>query len=148
MATRRRGAARGPGKRVVINREAVEAIRLGAADGLHAVGVATIERARPNVPDAPPLGQGLTGGGMVVTVVDRRKVAGYGPTAKLPRSDPGPKSGIVTYLGYTFPSRFNELGTTHQPARPFFTPALAAESPSAGTVVAPAIAKRLAKVRT
>lgn len=142
-----RGAQRGPGKRVRINREAVDAIRLGWADGTQEVGERIIATARPNVPDAPPLGKGLLGGGMVVTLVDRRKIAGAGPTAKIPRSGRAPAQGIVTYVGYGYPGRFAELGTSHSAPEPFLTPAMGEELGGAGAVVAHKIEQHLKRVR-
>lgn len=130
-----------------MNREALDAITLGAADGLHALGVRVVERARPIAPDAPPIGKGLPGGGMVVTQVRRKKVAGYGPTAKLPRRDPAPKEAVATWIGFTFPGRFQETGTVNMPANPFLTPSLAAEAPSAGEAAAAGIKAKLRGVK-
>jgi hypothetical protein len=133
--------ARKPSKRVVMNREALDAIRLGMADGTHNVGMAIIEGAQ--VPDAPPYGVGLVDTGRVVTLVDGRKVAGEGT----PPREAKVGKGTVTIFGFGFPGRFQELGTSKQPARPFLTPSVQEQIPSAGAECAAATAVRLRGVR-
>lgn len=133
-----RGKAVGPGKRVLLNREAVEAIRLGYADGLQAVGEAILERTRPVVPDAPSYGVGLVDTGQAVTYVDRKKVAGQGsaPRGSVPKE-------LGTVVGYGFPGRFNEVGTVKQPPRPFLTPGFAATAAEGGDMITAAMTARL-----
>jgi hypothetical protein len=133
--------ARKPSSRVVLNREAVEAIRLGSADGLHAAAEAIQDTVRP--PDAEPYGRGLVKREGTATYVDGKKVAGTGTA---PRGAAG--QGIVTVFGWGFPARFNELGTSRQPARPFFTPAVAAGIAQAAPEVAEGITLRLRRVRS
>lgn len=103
--------------KVVINRVAANRVRLALADGVLGVGERAIEKTHP--PDAPPYGRGLPLNGGAVAYIDGRKVGG---NATKPRSERPPKPGIVCYFGFGFPARFNEEGTVHQPARPFFTP--------------------------
>jgi hypothetical protein len=137
--------ARAPGKRVVMNRAALDAIKLGAADGAQAAGELVLRVAEPLVPDREPFGRGLVKTGKVVTYVDGRKVAGTGTA---PRRDPPPPVGTCTYVGYGFPGRFQELGTVQHPAQPFLTPSMA--SASGGEVddrYAQGIRARLAAVR-
>lgn len=134
---------RGRGYRVVMNREALDAITLGSADGLQLVGERIIEAAGPNVPDEPPLNVGLVDRHGVATYVNGKKVAGNGT---VPRSGRQP-TGIMTVFGYGFPARFNETGTIHQPARPFLTPAAAGTVPGTAEVVAETISRRLTAVR-
>lgn len=135
---------RRPSARVVMNRQAVDAIWLGYADGMQQVGLNVLERTRPRVPDRPPIGKGLVKSGRATTYVNGQKVAG---TSNAPRAS-HPPGGIITVIGYGFPGRFNEVGTIHQPARPFLTPGMAAEVPSAGPAAAVAIERRLRKVRS
>lgn len=128
--------ARKPSTRVVMNREAVSAIRLGEADGLQAAGERIQSLVRP--PDAEPYGKGLVKASGVATYVDGKKVAGVGtaPRAAIPKV-------MGTVLGWGFPARFNELGTVRQPARPFFTPAMQEGLPEVAGDVAQAIEQRL-----
>lgn len=130
-----------------MNREALDAIRLGQADGLEAVGEAIIAVATPRAPDAAPYGKGLVGGGSVVTMVDRRKVASFGPLSRIPRSGRVPAVGTVSVVGFSFPGRFKETGTIYNPAEPFLTPSVAEVIPDAAALVAAAVAKRLQRVR-
>lgn len=134
---------RGPGKRVVMNRAAIDAIRLGYADGMQEVGEAILARAEPHVPDEPPIGKGLVQTGAAVTYVDGQKVAGRGTMPRSGRTN----QGIMTAVGYGFPGRFNEVGTVHQPARPFLTPAIAAEVRGGMGAIPRRILRRLANVR-
>lgn len=113
--------ARAPGKKVVMNRAALDAIKLGAADGGQAAGELVLQLADGQVPDREPYGRGLVKTGKVATYVDGKKVAG---TGSAPRGA-GVPVGTVTFVGYGFPGRFQELGTVHHAAQPFLTPAMA-----------------------
>jgi HK97 gp10 family phage protein len=128
-------------KTVRINREALTELGLGIADGLLAIGARSIELAGPNVPDAPPEGKGLIKTGSYDVYIKKKQVGG---TATISRKD---KSGIVLYSGYGFPARFNEVGTVHQPARPFFAPAFLQASREIQALVEPHVAARMAKVK-
>jgi len=132
--------ARKPTARVVMNREAVEAIRLGYADGLHATAEDIQDRVRP--PDAAPYGKGLVKREGTATYVGGKKIAGTGtpPRAAIPKD-------IGSVFGWGFPARFQELGTSRQPARPFFTPAVQAGIAEAAPTVAEHVGAALAKVR-
>lgn len=134
--------ARKPSAKVVYNRETADAVRLGVADGLLALAEAILERA--DVPDAPPLGKGLIQHGQAGAWVDGKKVGGQ---ASKPNRMKLPTPGIVVAAGYPFPARFQELGTIHQPPRPFFTPAIEAEIPNAPEHLKPAVRARLAGLR-
>lgn len=103
-------------KTVRLNRAALDAFYGQIADALAQVGKRAIEYTTPSVPDEPPIGAGLVRTGGYVVYVDGKKVAG---NATISRQS---KKGIVLYTGYGFPGRFNEIGTIHQPPRPFFTP--------------------------
>lgn len=127
-----------------MNREAVDALTLGAADGMQAMGVRIVEAANP--PDAAPWGKGLVGGGTAITMVDRKKVAGYGPL-RVGRSQRPPAVGVVTFVGWSFPGRLQELGTAHHPAQPFLTPSFQQEVPEVADEVANAIEARLKRIR-
>jgi hypothetical protein len=129
---------RKPSARVVMNREAVAAIRLGEADGLQAAAERIQALVQP--PDAAPYGKGLVQGGGVVTFVDGKRVASSGKGSP-PRRDIPKVMGTV--FGWLFPARFNELGTVRQPARPFFTPAIQEGLPDVADEVAEAIEQRL-----
>lgn len=136
---------RGPSKRVVMNREAVGALLVGYADGLHQVGLDVIAAA--HVPDAPPLGVGLVNKWGVATVAVGKRVASSGPVGNIPREGAAPKGSITTVVGYGFPGRFVELGTSDTAPQPFLTPAIGAVVGGAGATVAESIKAHLAKVR-
>jgi hypothetical protein len=104
--------------RVVTNRAALDAAWLAVADGLLAVGQAIVDEAHP--PDAPPYGQGLVNRGAAGVWVNGKKVGGE---AAKPRGIRVREYAMVGVAGFDFPARFQELGTAHQPARPFLTPA-------------------------
>ena len=125
-----------------MNRQAVDAIWLGYADGMQQVGLNVLERTQPRVPDQPPIGKGLVRSGRAVTYVSGKKVAGTGTAPREARTG----VGIVTVVGYGFPGFFNEVGTVHQPPRPFFTPGMVEEVPSAAPVCAAGIERRLEAV--
>lgn len=119
------------GARVVMNRQAVDTLVLDAADGIVKLAEAIIEEAKPNAPDAPPLIEGLPQQGGVGGWVDRKRVVPgrvrYPRTATASRAGVAGgagNTGIVVLVGWGFPARFNEIGTVHQPARPFLTPAV------------------------
>jgi hypothetical protein len=104
--------------RVETNRAALDAAWLAVADGLLAVGEAIVDEAHP--PDAPPYGQGLVNRGAAGVWVNGKKVGGE---AAKPRGIRVKQYPIVGVAGFGFPARFQEMGTVHQPARPFLTPA-------------------------
>lgn len=105
---------RKPSVRVVQNRKALTALRSGLVDSLEAFGQQLIAGITP--PDDPTTETRIVGDWGVWS--DGKKVAG---TAKKPRRA-DIKKGAVLLAGFPFPARFNEMGTIHQPARPFLTP--------------------------
>jgi hypothetical protein len=128
-----------------MNRAALDAIRLGAADGGQRAGELVLELAAPNVPDQEPFGRGLVRSGKAVTYVDGKKVAG---TGSAPRGASGALGTISTVVGYGFPGRFQELGTINHAPQAFLTPAMS--SATGGQVddrYADGIRARLATVR-
>jgi hypothetical protein len=136
----RRGAS--GARRIVLNRQAFDALTLAAADGLFELSKAIVEGAR--VPDAEPLGQGLVEGGGVLAYVGTKRVGVYatgGQTSvKKPRRAKLGK-GITVIGGWGFPARFLETGTLKMPAEPFATPALMERVPDAGVYVKAACIK-------
>lgn len=127
--------------RVELSRTCFEAIDLGLADGLSRFGDAVISTAQ--VPDAPPYGKGLVTRGGFITFLNGRQVAG---TASRPSSEWVSAKGVVTFVGWGFPARFNEMGTVNQPARPFASPALDRQMQYLDSHMAPAMQARLAVV--
>jgi hypothetical protein len=126
--------------RVVINRAALNAITLGLADGMQALGENIVRAARPpsdvgaetpseaaeeRAERRPPLAQN----GGAATWVKGRKVAGFGLDGKQPGKPRGAKMGpaITMIAGFGFPGRFQEMGTIHQSPHPFLSPAAAEE---------------------
>lgn len=125
MASTRSPLRRGETRRTVLNRQALGALEQGFIGGMAEIGRATIAATQP--PDAEPYGQGLITTGDWVVYAGGKKVAGRAnkPRGKLP------SKGIVLFVGFDFPARFNEQGTIHQQARPFLTPAMLEVTPEA-----------------
>lgn len=121
----------GVSHRVVLNRAKLDEATLLVADGFGLVAQEIIDRTSP--PDAPVIGQGLVANGDWGVWVQGKKVAG---TAAKPRSVRVKDYPIVALVGFPFPARFNEIGTSHQPARPFFTPIVMEVAPEAERIVA------------
>lgn len=115
--------ARRETRATVVNRQALDAIRRGFVEGMAEQGRAVI--ADTNPPDDDPIGQGLVAEGDWGVWADGKKVAG---TARKPRGA-NVKTGVTLLAGYPFPARFNEIGTVHQPGRPFFTPTVLRDLP-------------------
>lgn len=128
--------------RVVINRQNADALRLALADGMARFGDAVIEASNP--PDATPYGEGLVTSGASVTYIDGRKVGGE---AQKPSRERLPRPGIVTYFGFGFPGRFQELGTVHHAAQPFLWPAFSRMQGQLGDYLRPSMRALLAARR-
>lgn len=118
-----------PSSRVVLNRSRLNDIDRGLADGVLGIAAAIATRADARAPDATPFGVGLVQHGGAAVWVRGKKVAemttgATGAVAK-PRDlrVTNQEHVIVGAVGFDFPARFNEIGTVHQPARPFVTPA-------------------------
>jgi hypothetical protein len=128
--------------RTVLNKQALNAIAQGFAEGMGALGQAIIEITKP--PDAAPFGEGLVTTGDWGVWAGTKKVGG---TATKPRGVKLSKTGITLIAGYDFPGRFQELGTIHQPARPFFTPSVVEEIPQTEEHLKPPVQQALKGVR-
>jgi len=158
--------------RVVLNRAALDQVTLALADGMFALAQKIVDTAHP--PDDPPYGEGLVTEGAAICWVNGRKVAStparpiekieehvtggsfghavqfhktrkVGGTPTKPRGLKLDSPGITAVAGFGFPGRFNEIGTVHQPARPFLSPAAAEVLPDAPITLSRAMAKRLAR---
>lgn len=118
--------ARKPSARVVLNRERLTAVGVAVADGVAEVCRTIIEVAEP--PDAAPFGEGLVTRGGYLVYLGPKKVAGWmtgGLQPKKPRKfRVQGTSGITAMVGFGFPARFQEFGTVHHGAQPFFVPAI------------------------
>ncbi len=136
------------GSKVVINRAALDAVKLASADGLFEVGKEILDVV--SVPDAPPKGQGLIQGGGVVAWFGSKKVADSligGRAIKKPRGLKMAADGATAAVGFGFPARFVELGTVDTPAEPFFTGAVNQVAPHAKLIISKKMADRLAGMR-
>lgn len=115
--------ARKPSARVVLNRRNVHGVRLAIADGANAVAKELITTGRP--PDAAPFGEGLVQVGGWLTYVDNQKVGGGGTDGRQPKKPrnvlAGVEDAVVAVAGWGFPGRFQQFGTVHHAADPFFT---------------------------
>lgn len=147
--------AKGPTKRVVMNRAALDAMALGLADGLLAMGTAILEDAVAHAPhdEEKAAERGVapmreTGG--VYVEVNGRKVGGNGnkPPSRTRSTRMGGyrsvKGAASMAVGFGSPiAHFAELGTVKENARPFLTPAFDRGLPGASDFVLPAVGKRL-----
>lgn len=142
MATKR-------SSRVVLNRRAVDGVRLAVADGIFEVGKAIIVQSDP--PDAEPFGEGLTTRGGTLTYVDDKKVAGWGEDGRQPKKPRAVRvrgwRGILGIVGWGFPGRFQQWGTVHHAAQPFAWQAIDPIIPRIPSIVRQAAAYRLARLR-
>ncbi len=135
--------ARKPSARVVLNRQAVDQLRLAVADGLLEVGRTIIELAAENAPDSPyepyPTGEGLPKQGGVLAMIDNQKVGGWSQRGTQPRKPKAARNskGITVIAGFGFPARFAELGTVRTPAQPFLSPAEAEVRPHIPDIIRP-----------
>lgn len=129
--------------RVVVNREALNRVHLALVDGVEEVARTIVETA--NAPDQTPFGVGLVRNGGWAVYSDGKKVGGGGLDGTQPAKPrafvAGP--GISAVAGFGFPARFQEVGTVHQPARPFLTPAGLAVAGMAGSIMRDAIKARI-----
>lgn len=144
MATARKRTSR-----VVLNRRSLDQVRLVIGDGVSAVGKAIITTAKP--PDAAPYGVGLVTTGGVITYVDGKRIDAWSETGLAPKQ---PRRiavrkivGAMAVVGYGFPGRFQELGTSHNPPQPFLMPAARAVASRASGIMRQATAYRLARLR-
>lgn len=127
------------GTRVLLNRSKLEDLTLFLADGMLLVADDIIAAAKP--PDATPFGEGLVTEGGTAVWVNGKKVGGEG---NKPRGLRVQKPGATAIAGFGFPGRFQEVGTVHQPPRPFLTPAANLALPNAPITLSKAMRKRLA----
>lgn len=130
--------ARGPSKRVVLNRAALDQVTLGLADGLAGLTKAIIAEA--DTPDAPPYGEGLVDKGDWGVWVNGRKVSG---SAAKPRAARLQKPGITALVGYGFPARFVRDGTVDTPAHGWFDQSIASHIQGAEGYLKPAMRARM-----
>lgn len=138
MADRRKGS------RMMINRAAADQLNLIIADGLLAVGTTLIQETQP--PDAPPLGEGLVRHGGVVVYLGGKKVGQYstdGSNVPKPRAIKAKEFEIQAGVGFPHPARWDELGTVHQPARPFFWPRVQRIVPRIPGIMRATVSQRL-----
>lgn len=111
--------------RVELNRAALDTIRGGLADGVHDLAKAVLAEAQRRAPDAPPYGEGLVASGGAATWTDGRKTHETEAGVERPRGMRTGQGRITAAVGFTFPGRFQETGTSRHAAQPFVTPAAA-----------------------
>lgn len=149
--------ARRPSVKVVLHRETIDAVTLGAIDGLFALAKDVVLEAAAHAPDSPydpyPIGEGLPKQGGALAYAKGGKIAGWsqrGPQPAKPRAlrETSRASGFTVAGGFGFPAHFAELGTIREPARPFLTPALMAKLPEAEPYIAQGVRRRLASAGT
>jgi hypothetical protein len=96
-------------------------VQSAVAHGVLEVVKTIVEETTP--PDETPYGQGLVdhgGWGVLVDggVIESGSLSGVQPT--MPHGLDVPPDTVLGVAGFSFPGRFQEVGTSHQPARPFF----------------------------
>lgn len=116
--------------RTEINRAALDEVEAGLADGVFDIARAIVRVAESRAPDATPYGEGLVDRGGAALWVRGKKThestTGDGRRVDKPRSLRVRTAGtIVGAAGFGFPAMFQEFGTVHHGAQPFFTPAVA-----------------------
>ncbi len=129
----------GPRKpsRVELNANALtqtqQILAKGVLHFLHDIALEASSRAA----DAPPYGEGLVKSWGAAMYVNGKKVgdiSGDGKATAKPREfRPGP--GLTGIVGFGFPARFVETGTSDTRAQPFFTPSVMAALPNASAVI-------------
>lgn len=135
--------------RVVLNRSALTELGLALAEGVEEIVRTVVETADP--PDATPFGEGLVTEGGWLVYQGSNKVAGgslRGVQPKKPRAFRVRGTTAITGIaGFGFPGRFQETGTVHQPARPWFTPAAVKVKGVAGEIMRETVGPRLRSKR-
>jgi hypothetical protein len=137
--------ARKPSARVVLNRAALDRVHLALADGVEEIARTIVETAEP--PDAAPFGVGLPARGGWLVYDGSKKVAGGSLSGNQPKKPRAfavrGTAGIQAIAGFGFPGRFQETGTVHQPARPWFTPAVIRVKGIAAEIMRSAVGSKL-----
>lgn len=138
------------GAQVVMNKAAVDALQMGMADGMIALGEGILADATAHAPDAPPLGEGLIKSGVMAVWALGKLVSGdIGKAASKnkPRGMKTPKDQVVMFVAFEAPhSHLLERGTVNMPAQPFLLPAFNRGVPGASRFVVPAMGKRVRAV--
>lgn len=122
--------------RMVINRDALHEVDSAMVKGMESMALRVLTEA-----DVPTSDRGYDyiGGERVVNIPleDRGGFVAYvagkkvnefslllGERVKKPQGARVRGAGVVVIAGFSFPARFNEMGTARHPARPFLAPAL------------------------
>ena len=149
----RAGTVKRRGQRIVMNRAALTEIEYGMAQGLEELGIVMLADATavmvPGYLDAPPYGEGLVASGFVREWVRKRLVTGRTDIMASANRPHGLVLGAdeaVMIVGFASPlAHLQELGTVHQPAYPFLSPAVAKNIEALQRYVLKGIAARVAK---
>lgn len=139
---------RKPSARVVLNMSALNEVQQALAYGLKDLGEAVAREAAGNaaVSEDPRYGHVKDQWGVAI-FVDGKKVgdaSSDGSATAKPREFRAPK-GLSGFVGFGFPGRFLEVGTSDTRAQPFLSPAAARLAGSAVEIVRAGAAPHLAK---
>lgn len=141
--------ARKMNARTVLNRQALNEVGLAVADGAEEVVRSIVETANP--PDATPYGEGLVTAGGWLVYHGSKKVGGGSLRGKQPKKPRALRvrgtTEITAIAGFSFPGRFQEIGTVHHAAQPFLWPAWTRVEPRLEQIMAPAVRAHLARAR-
>lgn len=141
MARRSRTSSRGPTKRVILNREALDKVTLAIADSTVALADELLTETERRLRPHRRTGFLESTGGYVV-LVRNRKVAGPG---QKPRAFRREGETISTIVGYGGPhGHLLEFGTVKQRPRPWFRPAVDEVAGRAATILATTIRREIA----
>ena len=120
----------------VLNREAMSEFDRCLVTGLEALANEALARTKAPVAKAGEEDQysPLSEQKGVISYLDGKRVGGD-MSIKKPKDFTVRGKGASVGVGFGFPARFNEMGTAHQPARPFFTPPVMETVGNEGVVV-------------
>jgi len=142
--------------RVELNRSRLDEVHAAFADGVFDIARAIIRVAENDAPDRTPYGEGLVQRGGAAVWVNGRKTHEMTTNPERPKVDK-PRSfrvrsaprTVAGVAGFGFPALFQEFGTIHHRAQPFFSPAAAEVIGSeAPVILSAAMTRRLGGQRS
>lgn len=130
----------GKASRVELNAQALEEVQRAVAFGVLEFGVVIAQDAASNVvvSDDPRFGHIRDSWGVAVFAYGKKvgNASADGSATNKPREFRSDKSGINGLVGFDFPARFHEMGTSDTPAAPFLAPAAQRQSGHAAEIIA------------
>lgn len=125
--------------RVLLNQSKLDQAQLALAMGILNLGHDIALEASSRAADAPPYGEGIVKGWGVAVYVGTKKVGDISAdgtaTAKPRAFKVRGREGLSAVVGFGFPARFLEMGTSDTAAQPFLTPAVMSVGPKAAELI-------------